>query len=132
MKFGIKGFQNVWIGFYAGFLDDIRSFNTLVMAPDWEKLNCHPTAIVALDGFVSDAERAIVIKSSLIPSKTTRTSGGVTLMTMKKGNKLLYATANIPEAYAKGYKKLKIPASGQTIPDSDLSSLQLSIDPNDI
>jgi len=81
---------------------------------------------------VSDAERAIVIKSSLIPSKTTRTSGGVTLMTMKKGNKLLYATANIPEAYAKGYKKLKIPASGQTIPDSDLSSLQLSIDPNDI
>ena len=39
-------------------LDDIRSFNTLVMAPDWQKLNCHPTAIVALDGFISDAERA--------------------------------------------------------------------------
>ena len=39
-------------------LDDIRSFNTLVMAPDWQKINCHPTAIVALDGFVSDAERA--------------------------------------------------------------------------
>ena len=38
-------------------LDDIRSFNTLVMAPDWQKLNCHPTAIVALDGFMSDAER---------------------------------------------------------------------------
>ena len=38
-------------------LDDIRSFNTLVMAPDWTKLNCHPTAIVALDGFVSDGER---------------------------------------------------------------------------
>jgi len=38
-------------------LDDIRSFNTLVMAPDWDELNCHPTAIVALDGFVSDAER---------------------------------------------------------------------------
>lgn len=38
-------------------LDDIRSFNTLVMAPDWEKLNCHPRAIVALDGFMSEAER---------------------------------------------------------------------------
>lgn len=39
-------------------LDDIRSFNTLVMAPDWEKLNCHPAAIVALDGFLSEEERA--------------------------------------------------------------------------
>ena len=77
---------------------------------------------------VSDAERAISIKTSLIPVKTTRSSGGVTLMTMKKGNKLLYATDNIPEAYAKGYKKLKIPASGTTIPDSDLSALQLSFD----
>ncbi len=77
---------------------------------------------------VSDAERAISIKTSLIPAKTTRTSGGVTLMTMKKGNKLLYSTDNIPESYSKGYKKLKIPASGTLIPDSDLSALQLSID----
>ena len=77
---------------------------------------------------VSDAERAITLKTSLIPIKTTRTSGGVTLMTMKKNNKLLYATSDIPEAYTKGYKKLKIPASGVTIPDSDLSSLQLRID----
>jgi hypothetical protein len=77
---------------------------------------------------VSDAERAITLKTSLIPIKTTRTSGGVTLMTMKKGNKLRYATDNIPEAYTKGYKKLKIPASGVTIPDSDLSALQLKID----
>ena len=77
---------------------------------------------------VSDAERAISIKTSLIPVKTTRSSGGVTLMTMKKGNKLLYATDKIPEAYSKGYKKLKIPASGTTIPDSDLSALQLSFD----
>ena len=38
-------------------LDDIRSFNTLVMAPDWPRLDCHPTAIVALDGFLCDAER---------------------------------------------------------------------------
>ena len=77
---------------------------------------------------VSDAERAITLKTSLIPIKTTRTSGGVTLMTMKKGNKLSYATDNIPEAYTKGYKKLKIPASGVTIPDEDLSALQLKID----
>ncbi|MBO7302820.1 MAG: topoisomerase IV, partial [Clostridia bacterium] len=76
---------------------------------------------------VSSAERAIVIKTSLIPQKATRTSGGVTLMTMKKSDKLKFATANIPESYSKGYKKLKIPASGATIPDNDLSTLQLSI-----
>jgi len=40
-------------------LDDIRSFNTLVMAPDWEKLNCHPRTIIALDGFLGDAERRL-------------------------------------------------------------------------
>ena len=79
---------------------------------------------------VSSAERAIVIKTSLIPQKTTRTSGGVTLMTLKKNDRLTFATANIPESYTKGYKKLKIPASGVTIPDSDLSTLQLSIDTN--
>lgn len=42
-------------------LDDIRSFNTLIMAPDWEKLNCHPRAIVALDGFLCGEERAIAL-----------------------------------------------------------------------
>ena len=41
-------------------LDDIRSFNTLVMAPDWEKLNCHPRAIVALDGFLCEAEKKLI------------------------------------------------------------------------
>jgi len=41
-------------------LDDIRSFNTLVMAPDWERLNCHPRSVVALDGFMSEAERQLV------------------------------------------------------------------------
>lgn len=38
-------------------LDDIRSFNTLVMSPDWSKLNCRPRAVVMLDGFVSEEER---------------------------------------------------------------------------
>ena len=76
----------------------------------------------------SAAEKAIVIKTSLIPQKATRTSGGVTLMTLKKNDRLTFATASIPEAYSKGYKKLKIPASGSTIPDSDLAELQLTID----
>ena len=79
---------------------------------------------------ISDADRAIIIKSSLIPRKNTRTSGGVTLMSMKKNNKLTRAIANYEEKYNKlnGYRKYKIPASGQLLDDDDLPALQLKID----
>lgn len=79
---------------------------------------------------ISDADRAIIIKSSLIPTKATRTSGGVTLMSMKKGNKLVKAVSNYDEKYSdlKGYRKYKIPASGQLLANEDLGILQLKID----
>ena len=79
---------------------------------------------------ISDADRAIIIKSSLIPKKSTRTSGGVTLMTMKKGNRLKRALTNYDEKYSKlnGYRKYKIPASGQLLADEDLGVLQLKFD----
>ena len=79
---------------------------------------------------ISDAERAIIIKSSLIPKKATRTSGGITLMTMKKGNKLVRAISNYDEKYNKlnGYRKYKIPASGQLLADEDLGAFQLKIE----
>ncbi len=63
---------------------------------------------------VSSDNRAIVIKSSLIPQMATRTSGGVTLMTLKKGQTLVRATTDldsIPDG-AKSLKKIKIPATG--------------------
>ncbi|MBQ9784013.1 MAG: topoisomerase IV [Clostridia bacterium] len=62
----------------------------------------------------SSDNRAILIKSSLIPIMATRTSGGVTLMSLKKGQTVVSATndpAKIP-ADAKGLKKVKIPATG--------------------
>ena len=79
---------------------------------------------------VSEGERAIILKTSLIPQKATRTSGGVTLMTLKKGQSLVAATDKIDPKYEdlKGYRKLKIPASGQLLPDDDLTALQLKID----
>lgn len=79
---------------------------------------------------VSDADRAIILKTSLIPVKTTRTSGGVTLMTMKKGQKLVRCLKDFEETYenAKGYRKLKIPASGQLLAEKDLRVQQLKID----
>ncbi len=79
---------------------------------------------------ISDADRAIILKTSLIPQKTTRTSGGVTLMTMKKGQKLVRAISNFDDVYenAKGYRKLKIPASGQVLAEKDIHKQQITID----
>ena len=63
---------------------------------------------------ISSENRGIVIKSSLIPQKSTRTSGGVQLITLKKGQTLVAAKADLsalPNG-ATGLKKLKIPATG--------------------
>ena len=63
---------------------------------------------------VSSDNRAIVIKSSLSPLMATRTSGGSTLMSLKKGHTLVSATTDlskIPEN-APSLKKIKIPATG--------------------
>ena len=79
---------------------------------------------------VSSGERAIILKTSLIPQKTTRTSGGVTLMTVKKGQRLVRALSNFEEVYenTKGYRKLKIPASGQILAEKDIRKQQITID----
>ena len=63
---------------------------------------------------VSSDNRAIVIKSTLIPQMATRTSGGVTLMSLKPGQTLVRASLDvdaIPEG-SKSLKKVKIPATG--------------------
>ncbi len=62
----------------------------------------------------SSDNRGIVIKSSLIPQMSTRTSGGVTLMSLKKGQTVTGATTDlsaIPDG-ARSLKKIKIPATG--------------------
>ena len=69
---------------------------------------------------ISSDKKAIVIKSSLIPIKTTRSAAGVNLFTLKKGNKLISAAVGFEEKFdSKGFKKLKIPASGVAIPDEE-------------
>jgi DNA gyrase subunit A len=62
----------------------------------------------------SSDNRAIVIKSSLIPQMATKTSGGVTLMSLKKGATLVSATTDLSglDEGSKGLKKIKIPAAG--------------------
>ena len=83
------------------------SKNSPVVAAFYEK-SPMDIMITSSDG------RAILIKSTLIPIMATRTSGGVTLMSMKKGVTVVSATADptkIPED-AKGLKKIKIPTTG--------------------
>ena len=61
---------------------------------------------------VTDASRAIAVRTSLIPKKTTRTSSGVQIITLKKGQTVSDAYPVSDEALLKGYRKLKIPAPG--------------------
>lgn len=78
---------------------------------------------------INDADRAILIKSTLIPLKETRTSGGVTLFTLKKGQKIVKATDRFEGEFdiEKGYRKIKIPAAGTLLPEKDIKSRQLKI-----
>ncbi len=79
---------------------------------------------------IGSDDRAIIIKSSLIPLKNTRTSGGVTLISLKKGVTLKTCLSTFDEYYdtAKGYRKLKIPASGQLIAEKDILKQQIKLD----
>ena len=50
------------LDYAIGSFDDIRMFNTLVMAPDWQKMPNAPRVIVMMDGFLSEGERLLVKK----------------------------------------------------------------------
>ena len=78
---------------------------------------------------VSDSDRAIIVKTSLLPIKTTRTSAGVQVFTLKKGQKLRAAYSDFAERFedTKGYKKIKIPASGTLLSEKDIDKQQLKI-----
>ena len=66
---------------------------------------------------VSDDKKALIVKSSLLPVKTTRNAQGVTIFSLKKKSKLIGAKILIEDEFAsKGFKKLKIPATGVALP----------------
>ena len=79
---------------------------------------------------VSSEDRAIIIKTSLIPLKSTKTSIGVQLMNVKKNHKLTAAISNFESVYenTKGYRKLKLPATGVLLSEKDIQKQQLSIE----
>ena len=66
---------------------------------------------------VSNQNKAITIKSSLIPEKTTRTAGGVTLFTLKGKAVVAYADEAEKSIYPdpQNYRKIKVPATGSSL-----------------
>lgn len=78
---------------------------------------------------ISSADRAILIKSSLIPLMATRTSGGNQLITLKKGQILRDALVQFEDQYqnVKSYRKLKLPATGTLLEEKDISVQQIRI-----
>jgi DNA gyrase subunit A len=80
-----------------------------------------------LELFLTNSDnRGILIKSSLIPEMSTRSASGVQIMQIKKGAKLARAEAISPEKsaqrleLAKGYRKLKVPATAAEITAKEL------------
>ena len=77
----------------------------------------------------TDADRAIVFKTSLIPIKTTRHSVGNMLMTLgRRENKVIRATTDFMDICdgGKGYRKTKLPATGLPLSDKGQEGEQLS------
>ena len=82
---------------------------------------------------VSDADRAIVFKTSLIPVQSTRTSGGVTLMSFGRREKAVKEVIDdFTSVYGdpKGYRKHKLPATGVLLNEKNVEAMQLSMDDN--
>ncbi len=75
---------------------------------------------------LTSAHKAAIISSALIPQKSTKTSSGTGIITLKDGAVLRYAAVYTDELTdgIKGYRKLKIPAAPTTLTDEDKAKLE--------
>ncbi len=74
-------------------------------------------------------DRAIVISTAQIPLKTTRTSQGVALFTLKAGQTVTSSKKN-PEALFENpsrYRRQKLPSTGIVLSDADSGSAQIKL-----
>ena len=92
----------------------------------WEGKNDEPVLII------NSETKAILIKPSLIPIKTTRTSVGTTVfaMNLKKKQKITEVCGDYMKKYpdASSYRKLKIPATGVLMNHKNIAKKQLKIE----
>jgi hypothetical protein len=81
---------------------------------------------------INSESKAILIRPSLIPIKTTRTSVGTTVfaMNLKKKQKITEVCGDYSKKYpdAASYKKLKIPATGVLMNHKNIAKKQLKIE----
>ncbi|MBQ4066643.1 MAG: topoisomerase IV [Clostridia bacterium] len=80
---------------------------------------------------VSDVGKGILLKSSIIPEKTTRTAAGVILFNLKKKQTVVAAVSgeqlkNYPDASK--CRKIKIPATGSPLMFPDIQDMQIGIE----
>lgn len=77
---------------------------------------------------ISSQKKGILINTSLIPEKSTRTAAGVQLFTLKKGITITAALRDFTEfPSAAKCRKLKIPASGGAIEEYDAEKQQIKL-----
>lgn len=77
---------------------------------------------------VSDGSKAMIVSSSLLTKKVTRTSSGVICFTLKKGQKIVSALEFVDDGSERAremtrYRKTKIPSTGTTVTDGKQLSL---------
>ncbi len=97
---------------------------------------CEPAGIFVCDKgedkellLVTDGGKAMNITASLVTEKATRTSQGVTVMSLKKDDKVIFVTDKVAEytPSKKSYRKNKLPSSGLTLYDEDISAMPESV-----
>lgn len=76
---------------------------------------------------VADTGKAILIETSLIPIKTTRSSQGVTLFTLKDKQKIVDAVKDYKPNGGKSCRKLKIPATGVAVGAMEIGDNQIKL-----
>lgn len=80
---------------------------------------------------LSDADRAMIIKSSLLPLMSTRYANGNAVMTFgRREKRVVEAITDYGARFGdgKGYRKYKIPAMGVLLGEKNIDAMQLSID----
>ncbi len=78
---------------------------------------------------MNSTDRAIVISTAQIPLKTTRTSHGVTLFSLKDGQRVISSKRD-PAALFENpsrYRRQKLPSTGITLSDADSGSAQIKL-----
>lgn len=76
---------------------------------------------------IVDTGKAILIESSLIPIKSTRSSQGVTLFTLKDKQKIVDAVRDYKPNGGKSCRKLKIPATGVAVGAMEIGDNQIKL-----